>query len=250
MRVITWNFGGVAFKSSSARCWAQLLAWNPDVALVQEAYPPQDVRDDLWTFTPYGGIPDRGTIVYAKAGLTPVPHVGRFRAAIEGQATLAEATFGGEALLFASIHAIADPVEPGLVEGIDATGVSSWGGSLLRPLDLILNDLSPITKGRRFVVGGDFNASVRFDDFYRTGSQGSAFTKWFLKAKDAKWRAAHPKFHVGEERTLFRGGSEGPYQIDHFFTDDRTWDALTRCDVIDVPFLREFSDHAPLVLEW
>jgi len=136
------------------------------------------------------------------------------------------------------------------VEGIDVSGVSSWSGTQLRPLDLILSDLSPMTSGRRFVIGGDFNASVRFDDYYRAGSRGSAFTKWFLKAKDAKWRAAHPKFHAGEQRTLFRPGRDEPYQLDHFFTDDQTWDSLTGCDVIAVPYLNEFTDHAPLAMEW
>jgi hypothetical protein len=38
--------------------------------------------------------------------------------------------------------------------------------------------------------------------------------------------------------------------VDHLLTDRTTWSDLTRCDVLTVPFLDEFTDHAPLVLEW
>ncbi len=75
-------------------------------------------------------------------------------------------------------------------------------------------------------------------------------TRWFTRARDAKWRAAHPKFHAGEERTLFRKGREELYQIDHLFTDNQTWKTLKSCQVLQVPYLSELSDHAPLALEW
>ena len=133
--------------------------------------PPGLVPADLWHFTPYGAIPDRGTLIYSRHPLTKVEFTGMFSAATRGQVTLADIAIGDETMLFASVHAIADPVNDDVVEGIDASGVSSWGGTRLRPLDLILSDLSPMTRDRRFVIGGDFNASIRFDDYYRMGSR-------------------------------------------------------------------------------
>ena len=39
------------------------------------------------------------------------------------------------------------------------------------------------------------------------------------------------------------------FRIDHLFTDKKSWAELRRSDVLDVPFLDEFTDHAPLMLD-
>jgi exonuclease III len=100
------------------------------------------------------------------------------------------------------------------------------------------------------VVGGDLNAALRFDDLYTRGASLYGNLEWFSKAREAGWWNAHRKFHAGEQRTLFRPGKpDEHFQIDHLFTDKGTWTDLQRCEVLSVPFLGEFSDHAPLVLE-
>lgn len=251
MRVITWNMGGITFAGTAERAWRQLLAWDPDVALVQEAFAPTDIPNDLWAFTPYRDItPVRGTLIYSKNGLEPHPLRGRFDAAIGDLVTTAYVAVDSTKMLFASIHAVAGPLITGRTEGLDVTSVPTYDGGQHHALDLILDDLSNLTRvrGSRFVVGGDLNTSVRFDDIY---NQDSA-SKWFMRARAAKWRPAHPKFHAGEERTFFSKGrpDQGWYQLDHLFTDNKTWNELKSCDVLQLPDLRELSDHAPLALEW
>lgn len=73
--------------------------------------------------------------------------------------------------------------------------------------------------------------------------------EWFAKAEAAGWRAVHPKFHAGEQRTLFRPGKDEAFQLDHLLCDRKTWDAATACEVLQVPYLEELSDHAPLSVD-
>jgi endonuclease/exonuclease/phosphatase family metal-dependent hydrolase len=61
MRLITWNMGcayGSRYKQSNPRTWQQLLAWQPDIALVQETLHPGDHLDpETFLFTRTGGAP-------------------------------------------------------------------------------------------------------------------------------------------------------------------------------------------------
>jgi hypothetical protein len=206
MRIITWNMGcffGQRYRTSNARTWQQLLAWDPDVALVQETLrPPLDAEDGRFVFTPYGHTDQIGTLIYSKrGGLEPVTTRRRFGDVVAGQVTLASLTVDGAEYLLSSIHAVVDAVTPERLEGMDVKGLSSWHGKNLYSLDLILDDLRPLTEGRRFVVGGDLNCALRWDAFYGRTSSHSGYSNWFLKSRDAAWIAAHAKFHAGEERT-------------------------------------------------
>src|SRR3954451_24482346 len=104
------------------------------------------------------------------------------------------------------------------MDGLDVEGLSSWHGENLYSLDLILDDLRPLTRNRRFVLGGDLNCALRWDAFYGRTSSYSGYFNWFLKSRDAGWIAAHSKLQAGEERTLFRPGRPNElYQVDHLF---------------------------------
>ena len=255
MRVISWNMGcsyGSAYKQSNPRTWQQLMAWQPDIALIQETFIPSEdlLEPDSYVFTPYGWSSSIGTLVYARSGAKHVELANsRFLDVLPGQVTLAEVEEQGQILLVASIHADTAGAEPRLLHARDAEGVGGSHTTQIYPVDLILSDLTALTAGRKFIVGGDLNASVRFDDLYDRSSPFYGNVEWFAKARDAGWCNAHRKFHAGDERTLFRPGKEEHFQLDHVFTDAETWDQLTRCDVLNVPFLTEFTDHAPVVCE-
>lgn len=164
--------------------------------------------------------------------------------------TLAELELNGAAVLLASIHADTRAVDPELLEEHEMPGVGGSHTAKVYPADLILAGLTELTLRRRFIVGGDLNLSVRFDDLYTQGSDLYGSVEWFGKARAVGWRNAHLKFHAGDQRTLFRPGKpDEHFQIDHLFTDRTTWQQLTRCDVLAVPMLEELTDHAPLVLE-
>ena len=65
------------------------------------------------------------------------------------------------------------------------------------------------------MVGGDLNAALRFDALYPPTSVYYGNAEWFGKAAAVGWRALHPKFHAGEQRTLFRPGKDEAFQLDH-----------------------------------
>ena len=73
MRVISWNMGcsyGSAYKQSNPRTWQQRMAWQPDIALIQETFIPSEdlLEPDSYVFTPYGWSSSIGTLVYARSG--------------------------------------------------------------------------------------------------------------------------------------------------------------------------------------
>lgn len=257
MRLITWNMGcayGSTYKTSQPRTWRQLLAWDPDFALVQETLRPDpSVAPGSFVFTPYAWSEEIGTLIYSKSGILEERELSPILGGmLRGQVTLAGTSLDGADLLLASIHAGTEHVDldVDVLDDLDLDGVGGSHTTKVYPLDLILSELKPITSRRRFVVGGDLNASIRFDDLVTKGSALYGNVEWFSKARDAKWCNAHRKFYAGDERTLFRPGKPGEFfQIDHVFTDGTTWNQITRCDVMRVPFLTELTDHAPLVLE-
>ncbi len=253
MRIVTWNTGcayGGTYKKANARAWQQLAAWAPDVALLQEVMrPPSWVPESEVVFTPYEFSDQIGTAVWvpgaapraADLALTWLPQ-------LPPQVTVAEVELAGVSWLLASIHADTKELDRTVVPGLpDGVGCSTSGR--LFPLDVILADLAAHTSGRRFVVGGDLNAALRFDALFGPTSVYYGNAEWFSKAAAAGWRAVHPKFHAGEQRTLFRPGKDEAFQLDHLFCDRKTWDAATGCDVLAVPYLNELSDHAPLALD-
>ena len=251
MRVLTWNTGcayGGTYKRTNSRAWQQVAACAPDVALLQEVLrPPAWVPDSEVVFTPYGHSNDIGTAIWTP-GADPqradLPTT--WLQALPPQVTVVEADLGGTRWLLASIHADTKELSRGALPPLkDGMGCSTSGKVF--PLDLILADLAVQTRGRRFIVGGDLNAALRFDALYSGTSALYGNAEWFGKAAAAGWRALHPKFHVGEQRTFFRPGKpEEAFQLDHLLCDQKTWDAAVGCDVLQVPYLAELSDHAPL----
>ena len=253
MRVITWNTGcayGGTYKRGNGRAWQQVAAWAPDVALLQEVLrPPAWVPPEEVVFTPYDFDDRIGTAVWAPGGrpqraqlaLTWLP-------SLPPQVTVAELLLDDITWLLTSVHANTKELDPGTLPPLPEGAGCSTSGRVF-PLDLVLADLAPRTIRRRFVVGGDLNAALRFDALYGPTSAYYGNAEWFAKAAVAGWRAVNPKFHAGEQRTLFRPGKDEAFQLDHLLCDRRTWDAATACEVLQVPYLGELSDHAPWAME-
>jgi endonuclease/exonuclease/phosphatase family metal-dependent hydrolase len=112
--------------------------------------------------------------------------------------------------------------------------------------DLTAHALKPWV-GDRFIVSGDWNTARLFDEMY-PGKWPEAGPDFFAATASWGWSESLRKFHQHEIRTYLDPES-APYELDHLFTDDRLNAALTRCDVIEEPALRELSDHAPLIAE-
>lgn len=257
MRLVTWNLGcayGGTYKASQPRCWQQLLAWEPQIALIQETLEPIGVIDrDRYVFTPYGWSQSHarpvGTLVYAASGaLAPIELA--LDRQLPGQVTAATLDTGSSRpLVLASIHAATSALDPAVLSADVIEEASASHTTKVFPIDLVRTELTKLTAGQRFIVGGDLNLSIRFDDLYTPGSDFFGNVEWFTRVRGAGWWNAHRKFHTGDQRTLFRPSHPNElFQIDHLFTDKKTWTKLVSCDVLQVPFLEEFTDHAPLVL--
>lgn len=253
MRALTWNTGcayGSTYKGSNPRAWQQIAAWAPDVALLQEVMrPPAWVPASEVIFTPYDFSDQIGTAVWVPGGrpqaaelaLSWLPH-------LPPQVTVAQVELADVTWLLASMHANTKELDRQKLPPLPAQTGCSTSGKVF-PLDVILADLAPHTRGRRFVVGGDLNAALRFDALYPPTSVYYGNAEWFGKAAAVGWLALHPKFHAGEQRTLFRPGKDEAFQLDHLFCDRTSWDAAAACDVLQVPYLDELSDHAPVAVE-
>jgi endonuclease/exonuclease/phosphatase family metal-dependent hydrolase len=257
MRFVTWNMGcgfGGAYKPAHLEAWAETEALDPDVALLQEVMSvPESVDPSRVVGAPQYPGGRFHTIVYVRRGSVRLAEADAVLAPVlGGQAVIAEVSdSSGGPVVLASVHV--------------RTGVPSWESLLLfdaLPDELrnrlppnqglwnptvVVNAIAGRVRGRRFVIGGDFNTAWRFDE-----TQGNATGYWaseqFRAIRDRGWRRCHLKFHAGEERTLFRRPN-AIYQLHHFFADDDTYRAASRCDVVHLENLERLSDHAPVILE-
>lgn len=257
VRLITWNMGcsyGPLYKKSQPRTWQQLLAWAPDVALIQETTDPSAwLPEDSFVFTPYAWSvssgPLIGTAIYSRTGgLRPGPALANADL-LGGQVTLVELEIDTANYVIASVHAETRRLDEAKLADREVVGLAASHTTRIYPTDLIRDALTQVTPRRRFIVGGDLNLSIRFDDLYTKGSDFYGNVEWFQRVREAGWWNPHKKFHAGDQRTLFRPGKDEHFQIDHLFVDNRTWKNVSMCDVLDVPFLDELTDHAPLVME-
>lgn len=151
-----------------------------------------------------GGAPRPADLV-----LSWLPH-------LPAQVTVAELELAGVDWLFASVHANTKELDREALPGLPRQAGCSTSGKIF---PVILADLAAHTRSRRFVVGGDLNATLRFDALYAPTSVYYGNAEWFGKATAVGWRALHPKFHAGEQRTLFRPGKNEAFQLDHLFCD-------------------------------
>ena len=250
MRVVSWNMGyAFGYARSHDEAWRRLLYdLEPDVALVQEARPPDwviETRSVVWR--PEHSHTSRGTGVVAAGrallGTRSVRH--RWLPRLGGQVIVTEAdTSAAENLLIASIHDQAKPVDPRIIDGEDVEGIKLQQANEIWPLDLIFDDLRRDAHRRRFVIGGDLNASLLLDSNY--GPRGNA--EFFERVADAGWIDCRATFYEDEQRTFFQPGKD-PYQLDHVFVDAETADHLEAFIVLTDDKYLVLSDHAPVVVD-
>jgi endonuclease/exonuclease/phosphatase family metal-dependent hydrolase len=258
MRVITWNMGCAyersKYRANHAEAWSRIERLDPDVALLQEVgYIPQSIDPERVVATPRNPDSTFLTVVYARRGkvvrLLTDPSLSTV---VRGQAVVAEVSGASvHPVVFASVHTLTGLPSAEAKLAFEAlatdgrlqlsTDTGSWHPQV------ILQAVDQHVGGRRFVVGGDFNVAWRFDE--EQGSEGGYWASaQFQAARSKGWRRCHLKFHAGEERTFFRGARE-LYQLDHIFADKITYDAASRCDVLQMEDQDRLSDHAPMILE-
>ena len=81
------------------------------------------------------------------------------------------------------------------------------------------------------------------------GGEPGSSSQFFTDREAKGWHHALRKFGPDEIRTYLDPKS-APYKLDHIFTDQQLHAALTSCEVMDAPALRDLSDHAALVADF
>jgi endonuclease/exonuclease/phosphatase family metal-dependent hydrolase len=116
---------------------------------------------------------------------------------------------------------------------------------LLRSKSFDRDSFEKLWRGRRFLIGGDWNSSRLFDNFREYDPPVA--TAFFIRARQRGWYESHGG--KPEKRSYLKPTSH-PYQLDHLFCNRSLWLQMTDCSVRNEPRVTELSDHAPLVAEF
>jgi endonuclease/exonuclease/phosphatase family metal-dependent hydrolase len=227
-------------KSSEA--WAFLLdELRPDIALLQEAVIPGDVRHDpLWTRARERGTSLKelawGSAMLSRVG-TPATHlvISPEDIAKRGAVQVASCNIAGIGeTTIVNIHSRLDD---------DKRAVQKVIPNLRKTFEMVLPAL-----GERFIVGGDLNTARSLDKAY---GQKYGHGDFWREVDAGILREALP----GEngERQSYWGTAKGPtagiLQDDHLFFDTETLKLVSESRVWDTPQVRELSDHGPIVVD-
>ena len=249
MRVVSWNLGyGFAYKATHDRAWHYLAALDPDIALLQEAHPPEWAREH-WTIV-MQPIRNWGSAVVAKRNLQLAPYPCLSDSQLERDAYLATATLtlaDGTPLLIASVHTPIGAASPEDYAGLDPEAIKRPREAVPYHNDVAYAIYRDRVAGRRFVVSGDWNVA-RLWDVHHPGANEADF---FARSEADGWVECYRRLHPeAEGRSWFRD-QDPHYQLDHAFCDPATAAFLEASDIDAHPAeVLKLSDHAPMILEF
>ncbi len=275
MRVINFNIKGAKGPGKKnheiqERSWHLLAAYGADIGLIQEvelkAIPDWVYKE--WTIVCgerelLGNLTvEWGSVIVAKKGLGLKARndlLGQkwvnllYDYAVFGQISLP----GGEEAIVVSVHVPARRLPAYLKKCMNKAGAVTeeeekaiaQPGDAPWALDLFFAAISPLVKGKRFLVGGDWNNSRLFDRDQNLRKHGQLpfSTMFFTRAQDAGWFECHGK--QNEERSYLNHRSL-PHQLDHLFCDRKTGLKMASCSIKNEWPAAELSDHAPMVTDF
>ena len=246
MRVVSWNM------AHTRRAWDYLEELDPDLALLQEANPahtPDWVAQRwpsraMWPPQSWGW---GSALAKPHLDLTPYP---RGPEGMEINGWLATATVklpDGESAVIGSVHAPPFRVTAEHLAGRDPAPMSLPKYRTPRTFDVAYATYRERVRGRRFIVGGDWNISRDLWQLYHPKSHDADF---FVRAEQDGWVDSYRRDHKHEGQTWFRAGNL-PYQFDHVFCDEATAESMrfSKIDPHPAACLR-LSDHAPVIVEF
>jgi exodeoxyribonuclease-3 len=244
IKIATWNMGHWQHSEKAKQAWDYLdKTIAPDIALVQEAVPISEqmgfiglnttnqkslISTERIIWQEIGGNRKWGSGVLTKS--FPLREV-RFQNSYPGS------VIAGEIML----------PDVTTLTSISLYGMIDQHGYSTTTLHRILSDLNPLLRGkmgkRQIVLGGDFNASLQWDEV-----QGDSSHKiFFERLHDFDLVDCLEKFHSGRLQTLRHGKSDVPWQNDYIFASTELIGSLISCDVVNEPAVHELSDHNPVV---
>jgi hypothetical protein len=236
MKLLVWNMGG-AFcydRFTHERAWEFLREQDPDVALLQEARPPDWAREH-WGSFPFASVGPG--VAWGSAILS------RIRGLHEHQpdqstpwlrelwGPVVVARLGSDpGLWLASIHSSWRALSPEQLSRCSIEGIRRCREDKIWAVEVIASELERPFAGSPFVFGGDLNSARSFDG--RPGFGGNVRLHENLAA--GGFHDLRLVSYRDEQQTYFKAG-KGPDQLDHVFADAATERRVTACRSMSAP---------------
>jgi hypothetical protein len=251
VRLVTWNMGLAnrwrRFPKTHEKAWRYLLELSPDIAFLQEAFPPEWVEGEgRVTRNPFEKW---GSLIFTpRLAIEPfaLPENSPFRALPRYLAFAEVPLPDGTRAIAASIHAPPPPHRPqGDILGGRDPGELRRSVEGPRYNDAIFAGLVPLVEGRGFILAGDWN-TARYQGSERASRAGEEF---FARVREAGWYDCVWEQLQSEIRTWFGHGEIR--QDDYVFCDPLLGESVSEVSVAEAAVTeRHLSDHAPLIVDF
>lgn len=233
--VITWNMDN--WKRSSEQ---RQSAWNyltkviqPDIALLQECVPPEDLDDEYnICYHEIGGTRNWGSAVLSRG--FPIQEV-EFDNSHPGSVVVVEVEMPILTLTAISVY-----------------GIFCRHNYTTTTMHRILSDLTPLIHGERtkrtFLMGGDYNVSTQWDERYNNRDPSHKLV--FDRIEDFKLVDCTKQYFGTHVQTNYHARSDFPWQNDFFHASKKLAKKLVKCEVLNETPVRDFSDHMPVLAQF
>lgn len=250
VRVVTWNMGMAdrarRFVRTHDQAWRYLLELSPDLAFLQETFPPDWVESEGRVVR--DPFEKSGSLIFSpELAIEPfsLPEDSSLRA-LPNYLAFAEIPLpDGTQAIAASIHAPTYRRAEGDVLG--GRDPKELRRSVEGPNynDAIFAGLAPLVEGRRFLLAGDWNTARR----QRTERESRGGEEFFARVREAGWHDCVWSKLQDEIRTWFGPGKI--QQDDYVFCDSWLGESVEKVSVAeDAATERHLSDHAPLIVDF
>ena len=233
LRVVTWNMAHR--KKVKQRAW-DFLRYEvaPDIALVQEAHPPDSLgAGELFVYPEpeeikgkigASGIWSRALPIHRVDITTALP----------------------DALIAAAVTL---PKWETRLHVVSMYGTFDKTSHVTPNLHRMISDLHPLFIGKasrgRIIVGGDWNVDPKFNENY---PRSGPLHRLVLERLEDPYYGLQ-KCNKKPLRTIAHG-SKFSYQDDYIYASNRLIPKLVSCDVVKDPIVEKLSDHLPVVAEF
>ena len=243
MHILSWNTNHWQRKHLHDDLWDYIDKINPDIALLQEAYPLQSQsgnsgektqevklsKADTYVWHPIGGSRQWGSGVFTRQW--PVKYY-ELKTQYKGALTVAEVNTGDRIITAISLY--------GLMED----------GYSITTLHRMLSDLTFLLEGkagknRHIILAGDFNASPQFDD----KQKGISHKILFDRIANFGLMDVFPYNPEKPLQTWRSDKTNVPWQLDHFFVSENLANSIVKAEVLCNDTIEKLSDHNPMLVE-
>lgn len=245
MKIISWNTNHWQSKNQDNGFWEYVdNSLDPDIALFQEIKPKQKVPGFIGEkHKPVEKISDAGTYIWEhidpkrKWGTgvftknLPVREL-NIKTDYQGCIGVAEVPYNGELFTFISLYAILE------------------NGYSITTLHRMFSDLTPILDGkkdstgkkRKIILGGDFNASLQWDE----QQPGESHKIMFERLENFGMIDLLLDKYDQPVHTWRRKNTRRKWQLDYVFSSKNIADRIKDINVLHDQQIEQLSDHNPI----